>query len=101
MSVNDKREISEAINALGEGDYSSGRDLLFAIADRLNHARAKHPWPEHAYGAPQAVGALASELREVEFALEHELPERIEDEALDVVVVGLRIFRKEHYTEQM
>ena len=30
---------------LGNGDFRAGKELIQQLAHRLEHARAKHPWP--------------------------------------------------------
>ena len=43
-----------------------------------------------------ALGVIGGEYRELVHAVEHETPERIRDEALDVAVTALRLWLGEH-----
>lgn len=60
-----------------------GEQALAALMQRLSEARGKHP-------------VFAEEYRELVYAVEHETPERIRDEALDVAVTALRLWLGEH-----
>ena len=50
---------------LGNGDFRAGKELIQQLAHRLEHARAKHPWPAHAPGNHGALAALLGEMGEV------------------------------------
>lgn len=54
----------------------------------------KHP--VFAEGKYHALGVIGEEYRELVYAVEHETPERIRDEALDVAVTALRLWLGEH-----
>ena len=64
-----------------------GEKALAALMQRLSEARVKHP--VFAEGKYHALGVLVH-------AVEHETPERIRDEALDVAVTALRLWLGEH-----
>ena len=49
-----------------------------------------------AEGKYHALGVIGEEYRELVYAVEHETPERIRDEALDVAVTALRLWLGEH-----
>jgi hypothetical protein len=83
-----------AVWMIGNGDRARGHDILCRIALRCKHARAKHPL--FVEGLSQAVGVIADEMREVEYAMEHEGPERTADEVLDVIAAGIRLINGEH-----
>lgn len=85
-----------ACAAFGNGNIDKGRELLFALAYRLEEARIKHRWPDEAYGQYQAVGVIGEEFRELEYAVEKESPERQKDEALDVAATAMRFAAGEH-----
>ena len=89
----------EAELIIGNGSAQAGRDLIMALAKRMGEARAKHPWPEHAYGKYQALGVIGAEYRELEHAVEKETPERMADEALDTAVTALRFWCGEYEVE--
>lgn len=92
-----QREIVEMLEAeliLGNGSLKSGRVLTAALAKRMGEAREKHP--VFAEGRYHALGVIGEEYRELVHAVEHESPERIRDEALDVAVTALRLWLGEH-----
>lgn len=80
----------------GEAGLHRGIQAIAAVAVRMSEARAKHPWPAHAYGPYQALGVIEEEVRELAHAVEHETPERARDEALDSIVTALRMWLGEH-----
>jgi phosphoribosyl-ATP pyrophosphohydrolase len=59
----------------------------------LIRARKKHP--VFAKGQAKAVGVIMTEAYEMEHALEHETPERVLSECLDVVSTCLRLLAGE------
>lgn len=69
-------------------------DPLGVLMQRLSEARGKHP--VFAEGKYHALGVIGEEYRELVHAVEHETPERICDEALDVAVTALRLWLGEH-----
>lgn len=71
-----------------------GEQALVALMQRLSEARGKHP--VFAEGKYHALGVIGEEYRELVHAVEHETPERICDEALDVAVTALRLWLGEH-----
>ena len=85
-----------ALLAFGNGKISRGRQVLFMLAHRLEHARAKHPWPDHALGAKGAYAALMGEAHELGHAMENETRNRVIDEGLDTAAVSIRIINDEH-----
>lgn len=85
-----------ALLALGNGKIARGRQVLFMLAHRLEHARKKHPWPAHAQGAEGAYAALVGEVEELGHAIAKEGPDRTREEALDTAAVSLRIIVGEH-----
>ncbi|MBQ9407225.1 MAG: hypothetical protein IJU37_10895 [Desulfovibrio sp.] len=78
----------------GNGDILAGEKLLRAIANRLLHARAKHP--VFAEGVYQGLSRITSEHDELVRAVEHETPERQQDEVLDVLATSVRFANKEY-----
>lgn len=68
--------------------------LKLAIAERLAHAREKHP--VFAEGAFHALGIIKDEFDELEHAVEHESRQRQVDEALDVIATCIRFVLGEH-----
>lgn len=62
---------------LGNGDFSTGRAILFAIARRVQHARDKHPWPEDAEDMTAAAEVVHEEALELVQAAEEEGPKRV------------------------
>ena len=84
----------EAELILGNGNVQSGHGLMAALAKRMGEARKKHP--VFAEGKYHALGVIGEEYRELVHAVEHETPERICDEALDVAVTALRLWLGEH-----
>ncbi len=80
---------------LGKGDFRRGRNLLEALAGRMQHARKKHP--RFAEGKFQALGVIHAEYLELEQAVaKNEGREREQDEALDTATTALRFFLLEH-----
>lgn len=85
-------------NTFGNGDMEKGRELLDAIAARLEHARECHKWGKKndAYSPFSAMTSLQGEMQEWCRAAIWETPERQHDEALDIVAVAIRIAGKEY-----
>ena len=80
---------------LGKSDFRRGRNLLEALAGRMQHARKKHP--RFAEGKFQALGVIHAEYLELEQAVaKNEGREREQDEALDTATTALRFFLLEH-----
>lgn len=78
---------------LGNGDFRRGREHLAAIAQRLEHARTKHP----VFSASIAHGAhvVRAESDELIHAARHEGKERAHDECLDVQATAFRFMNQE------
>lgn len=71
--------------------------LFTALTIWIDMSRRKHPWPDEAEGNPQAYGALASEVRELQHAIDRSHPqEHIISELLDVITVAMRMLNGEH-----
>ncbi len=78
----------------GNGDILHGEELLRRIADRLIHARTKHP--EFAVGVYQGLSRITDEHEELVHAVEKETPERQFDEDLDVIATAVRFANREY-----
>ena len=72
----------------GNGDPAKGREIAVRIAQRLIHARQKHP--TFAVGRFHALGEMNKEFVEFQKAVEDESPERQDEEALDCTAVTFR-----------
>ena len=72
----------------GNGDQAKGREIAGRIAERLIHARQKHP--TFAVGRFHAMGEMNKEFVEFQKAVEDESPERQDEEALDCAAVEFR-----------
>lgn len=82
--------------AFGNGDKAKGKQIMEAIAERLEHARRKHPPKEwEGQGPKWAAGKLADELSELHRAISLEGPEREKEEAKDCAAVIVRIIGRE------
>ena len=81
---------------LGKGDFRAGKELIQQLAHRLEHARAKHPWPAHAPGNHGALAALLGEMGEVVDEMNKGDDARRRDELLDVLAVAWRWINDEH-----
>ena len=91
---------------LGNGDFRAGKELIQQLAHRLEHARAKHPWPAHAPGnhgaLANALGRLTDERfvfltsGEVVDEMNRGDDARRRDELLDVLAVAWRWVNDEH-----
>ena len=81
------------------------KPFFAALPDRLLHARTKHDWPTTDMDAKAifyALGALHGEVAELEGAVANqEGRARVMDEALDVIVVALRIWLGDHLSEDV
>ena len=78
----------------GNGDFRQGQAHFFAVAERVEYARSKHPWPRDAAGPAEAAAALLDEAQEVADAV-IEGPGRMEDELYDVGAVMVRELNRE------
>lgn len=100
MNVPEWMYVGDIVNQLemeliiGNGSAAAGHRLIEDIARRVSEARRKHP--VFAEGKYHALGVIGEEYRELVHAVEHETPERICDEALDVAVTALRLWLGEH-----
>ncbi len=79
---------------LGKGDFRRGRELLDAVAERMDHARKKHP--VFAECPEDAVAVIGEEYAELVHAVRWETSERLHDEGLDLAVTALRLVNGEH-----
>lgn len=75
---------------LGNGNFRVGQRMIQTLALRLQHARRKHPWPEHALGDHGALAAMLDELREVVDEMNSGNHTRRDEELFDVLAVGWR-----------
>ena len=78
----------------GNGNILHGEELLRKIANRLIHARSKHP--TFAEGVYQGLSRITEEHEELVHAVEHETPERQFDEDLDVIATAVRFANREY-----
>ena len=87
-------KFDEVLCILGNRDQVRGYKLLQAIATRISYARAKHP--VFAIDEEQAVDVVGSEWGELRSAVEnHEGPQRVFDESLDVIATAVRMASRE------
>ena len=91
MTMAEGMTYQRAMLALGNGKRERGMQVLFMLAARLEHARRKHPWPEHTPNFLAAFRALGDEAEEVNCAICRETPDRVRDELLDVMAVAVRM----------
>lgn len=94
MTNPDKATYRRMRRAFGNGNERKGREIMQAIALRLEEAREKHPL--YAEGPYQALGVIHSEFRELEKAVGHETESRQMDEALDVIATTVRFLGEEY-----
>lgn len=87
-------DFSKLMEVWGNGNPKLGFILFQRVTLRLEYARTKHP--VFAEGKYQALGVIGAEYQELEYAVEHESPQRQEDEALDVITSPLRFAIGEH-----
>lgn len=78
---------------IGNGDCRQGKAICTALAQRLQHARTKHP--VFAKDAREACEVVRAELVELYCAESVETPERYADEALDVMATATRAYNRE------
>lgn len=83
----------QVAQVLGNGE-ARGLDLAWAIATRLQEARAKHP--HFASDRWQAMAVIRAEYLEFEHAIAWQTEKRQRDEALDVIVTCIRFLNGEH-----
>lgn len=82
---------------IGNGNIYQGKEILFEIAKRLNHARQNHPKKEwQNMNVMHAFNALNDEKSEVCRAICNETEERMQSELLDVIAVAVRMWNKEY-----
>ena len=91
-----KLEDAQIFEQFGNGDPEKGRDIAGRIAERLIHARQKHP--TFAIGRYHALGEMNKEFVEFGKAVEDESPERQDEEALDCTAVTFRWLGGEYNT---
>lgn len=85
----------ENTRIFGDGDLQKGAEIIAEIADRLKHARGKHPWPRDAKNIPSAAKVVRDEAIELFQAAIYETPDRAHDEAKDVAATSIRFLGKE------
>lgn len=73
------------------------KPLFDALADRIRHARGKHPF--FARDGEHALAVLRDEVDELEMAIRSEGRAREKDEALDVGAVAARFWLGDHLPE--
>lgn len=83
-----KLDEAQIFEQFGNGDIEKGREIAGRIAERLIHARQKHP--TFAIGRYHALGEMNKEFVEFRKAVEEESPERQDEEALDCAAVEFR-----------
>ena len=81
-------------SVFGDGDILEGEKLIRKIADRLIHARSKHP--VYAEGVYQGLSRITDEHEELVHAVEHETTQRQFDETLDVIATCVRFANREY-----
>ena len=81
-------------SVVGNGDILKGEALLRKIAERLIHARNKHPI--FAEGVYQGLSRITDEHEELVYAVERETQERQFDEDLDVIATAIRFANGEY-----
>lgn len=78
---------------IGDGDVARGKAICADLAWRLKHARTKHEWTDK---TPfYAVDVVQGEVDELMQAAMFETPERLADEALDVMATATRAYNRE------
>ena len=83
----------QACKAIGDGNISSGVDIVKRIGDRLRHARGKHP--VFATCSVDAKNVVLAEVAEwVDAWMESK--QRQDDEAYDVIATLIRDMRQEY-----
>lgn len=91
------QKLMKIYSDFGNGDIGMGKKIIADIADRLEHARQKHPKKEwQKMNVMQAFNALNEEKQEVCKAICHETEERMKSELLDLMVVAVRIYNGEY-----
>lgn len=78
---------------IGNGDFRRGKAICTALAQRLQHARTKHP--VFALDPFDACTKITEELVELYDAEAVETPERFADESLDVMTTATRAYNRE------
>lgn len=78
---------------IGNGDCRRGKEICTALAQRLRHARTKHP--VFALDPFDACTIITDELVELYDAEAVETPERFADESLDVMATAVRAYNRE------
>lgn len=89
-----RQEIIDALRTIGNGDIEQGKALVVTLADRLTHARTKHP--VFAVGMTEACITIYDEIGEVATAIADETPKRVQDELLDVLATSVRMYNHEY-----
>lgn len=83
----------DALRVIGNGDFRAGAALIQQIAERLEHARSKHP----VFAQSPFIGGdvVFDEGAELVHAVMHEGMDRAHYEALDVLATAVRFCNRE------
>ena len=84
----------QACKTIGDGNISSGVDIVKRIGDRLRHARGKHP--VFATRREDAQNVVMDEVTEWVNACLLESKQRQDDEAFDIIATLIRDIRQEY-----
>lgn len=89
--------VRDCLEIIGNGTDIRGEQVLYRLAEAILEARRKHP--VFADGIYQALGRVGAEYGELVQAVEKlESTERIETEALHLLVTAVRLLNREHET---
>ncbi|AMD89462.1 hypothetical protein [Desulfovibrio fairfieldensis] len=87
--------VRDCLEIIGNGTAIRGEQALYRLAEAMQEARCKHP--VFADGIYQALGRVGAEYGELVQAVEKlESPERVETEALHLLVTTVRLLNKEY-----
>lgn len=91
--------VRDCLEIIGNGTAIRGEQVLYRLAEAMREARCKHP--VFADGIYQALGRVGAEYGDVVQAVEKlESPERVETEALHLLVTTVRLLNREHETHE-
>lgn len=89
--------VRDCLEIIGNGTDIRGEQVLYRLAEAILEARRKHP--VFADGIYQALGRVGAEYGELVQAVEKlESTERMETEALHLMVTTVRLLNREHET---
>lgn len=89
--------VRDCLEIIGNGTDIRGEQVLYRLAEAILEARRKHP--VFADGIYQALGRVGAEYGELVQAVEKlESTERMETEALHLMVMTVRLLNREHET---